>query len=514
MARGIASRPSIEQWTVAFFTSALVAAIVVPVATHAATWLGLLTLVACFSPFPWIARRIPNSLRGALRRRPVVAVAWLLVASLGVLQMGRLSAFMADSSRLWGSTVPDPAASKHQCLSAYVHAADLVRRGEKNIYDPYWYPGFTAAADSYPGFPSPVEGLGPWISDPYEYPPPFLLLPRAALAITNSFDAIRSSWFVLQSLVLLLAGLLLASWVGARHGLFAALLLPLLFGSIPTMLDLQFGQFHMMAVVLAVTAMIAFSEQRVALGGALLAFALLSKVFPGVLLLYLALRREWRAVAWTGAFVVGFTLLSIPVLDWEPFVAFFTFQLPRLVSGKAFLLMSGKVPAFFIARNFSVSGIVAKLGLLGVPGMGPAVARVVRWLYLPCIIALNQRVARRSRDRLGEARTWLALLSLASLASPLAPSAYVTVPSLWLLTYLAGEIRGRVAAAILFGLVWALIVGTPPLPGRADILVALIGQLLVLAVNVWVLLRPGPAQVDEAEPMPSRAKPMTLQPES
>ena len=33
----------------------------------------------------------------------------------------------------------------------------------------------------------------------------------------------------------------------------------------------------------------------------LLAYAIVSKLFPGVLLFYLLLRRDWRAVGWTAA---------------------------------------------------------------------------------------------------------------------------------------------------------------------------------------------------------------------
>ncbi|HYJ33572.1 MAG TPA: glycosyltransferase family 87 protein [Candidatus Binatia bacterium] len=488
-------RPSLEQWTVAFFGSALAAAVIVPIAARASVPLAVAALIACFAALPWGARRLPGSLRGAIRRRPLVAAAWLLLALVAIAQMGRLSAFMADSSRLWGSTIPDPLVSNHQCLSAYVHAADLARRGEENIYDPRWYPAFTAPVDSAPGFPSPVAGLSRWIEDPYEYPSPFLLLPRAALAATNSFDAIRAAWFALQTVSLMAAVLLLAAWVGGRYGLTAGLLLPLLFASIPTMFDLQFGQFHMMAVGLTVVAMIAFEERRAALGGALLAFAILGKVFPAMFLLYLALRRQWPAAGWSVAFLAGFTLLSIPVVGWKPLLDFFTFQVPRIVTGEAFSFVNRPgVPVFFLSRNFSIASVVPKLALLGLPGMSRGVGLALVWLFTLAILALNQRAARGFRSRVGEARTWLALLTIASLRAPFAPSSYVTVTALWLLTYLAGGIRGRVPLVIAFALAWALIVGAPPLPDRADLMVGLVGQALSFGIAIATLLRrdPGP----------------------
>lgn len=475
----------------AFLAATLAAVIAAPIAARAGTIAVAAVVGGCFAPIPVIARRLPEQLRGTLRRRPFVSIAWLLLALLAIFQMGRLSVFMADSSQIWGSTIPDPMVYGHQCLSAYVHAADLSRRGEPNIYDPHWYPAFTAPGTESPGFPSPVQGLSRWIEDPYEYPSPFLLLPRAALAMTNSFDAIRSGWFLIQTLVLLAASLILAAWVGGTAGLTAGLLVPLLFASIPTMFDLQFGQFHFMAVALTVLAMIAFHTRRNMAGGALLAFAILGKLFPAMFLLYLALRREWRAASWTVAFLALFTLLSIPIVGWNPLEKFFTFQLPRIATGEAFsFLYKPGIPVFFQSRNFSITSIVPKLGLLGVPGMTRALGLALTWGFTLAILAFNQRAARGTRSRLDEARTWLALITIASFRAPFAPSSYVTVTPLWLLTYLAGAIRGRFLVLLGFIVAWLLIVGAPPLPDRADLTVGLIGQVLCFGIAIAVLLRP------------------------
>jgi hypothetical protein len=117
-----ARRFSLEQAAVAGAISALTAAIVVPVAAHINVWIGALTAILCFLPVGWMAHRVPETLTGAQRRRPVLSVLWCVLVLVAVIQMARLSAFMVDSSRLWGSTVPDPVAADHQCLAAYVHA--------------------------------------------------------------------------------------------------------------------------------------------------------------------------------------------------------------------------------------------------------------------------------------------------------------------------------------------------------------------------------------------------------
>jgi hypothetical protein len=482
---------SIEQWTVASGSALLAAAIAAPAAARAHAAAGILIGCACLAATPLIAARLPCSLRGARQRRPIASAIWVLVALIAVAQMGRLSAFMADSSRRWGSTVPDPAAADHQCMSAYVYAAELSRRGERNIYDTRWYPAFSRAPDRPPaGAPSSVDGLGPWVDDPYQYPPPFLLLPRAALAVTNSFGAIRATWFLVQGLILLVAVLLLCEWIGGQAGTTALLLVPLLFASPPAMLNLQFGQFHAMAVALAVGAMVAFERQRAGLGGACLAFAILAKIFPGVLVVVLVAQRRWRDLAWTLAFIALFAATALSVLGSDPFDAFIRYQVPRIANGDAFSFATRDgVPAFFVSRNFSAGGMVSKLRLLGVPGMTRGVIAIVVWAYTLLLLWLGWRTGRTTPSRADAAARWLALVSLAALRSPLAPSAYVVAPTLFLLAVIAGDVRGRPGRAVALGVAWMAVMGAPPLPDTADLLFGIVSQGLVVGVNVWVLVR-------------------------
>jgi alpha-1,2-mannosyltransferase len=446
---------------------------------------------------------MPATLSGARQRRPVLSVAWLVLVLLAVVQMTRLSAFMVDSSRLWGSTTPDPAVANHQCLAAYVHAADLCRRGESNVYDERWYPAFTTPLYTEPrGVSSPVAGLGRWVVDPYEYPPPFLLLPRAALAITNSFERIRTWWFVIQALCLAVGGLLLVRWIGGREGLVTGLLLPAILASIPTMLNLQFGQFHAMAIMLAIAAMVAFERRRLAVGGALLSFAILSKIFPGLLLVMLAGQRRWREIGWTLGFGIAFVMLALLILGTDPFAAFVSYQLPRIVSGEAFSFTErADVPSFVVSRNFSIYGVVAKLRLLGVGGVGSTTAHALTWGYTMLLLWLAWRARLASLNRRFQAMAWLALLNLAALRSPVAPSAYVTGPILWLLALLAAEVRHRYSMAIALGVMWVVIMGPPPLPDRIDLVLVLLCQGVALALGIWMLMR-SPTTMPELPSVP------------
>jgi hypothetical protein len=493
----------IERWTVATIGMAIVAAIVVPPLFSIGKWAAIAIAIGCSLLAPVIAIKIPKTLRGGLKRHPILSIVWLLIGLLAVLQIGRLSAFMSDPSRTWGSTVPDPAAVGHQCISAYVQAVDLARRGEPNLYAEKFYPAFNRSSEVTPKPASPVHGLSQYLEDPYQYPPQFLILPRIALALTNNFLTIRTVWFVLQSLTLIAAVIALGFWIGGSERMLTMLMLPALLAALPVMLNFQFGQFHAMTVVLAIAGMVAFEKQRTVLGGALLGFAILAKIFPALLLVYLVAQRRWREIFITLIFVAIFSGLSVAILGVAPMRAFLSFELPRLINGQAFTFIDREgLPLFIKARNFSIYGLIVKLQLLGINELNTTIFHLLQWVYTILIFVLTFFAARKdlSSSRLTKAQSWFAVLILASLRSPIAPSAYVVVPALFLLSLLAGEIQGRITYGFLFVVAWILIMGVPPLPDLPELLVDLLGEGLTIAVCIWVLIRK-PQVVEAAQPI-------------
>lgn len=491
----------IERWIVAFIGMAIIAAILAPPLFSIGKWAAIAVVIVCFALVPTIARNVPNALRGGFKRRPILSIIWLLVGILAVLQMGRLSAFMSDPSRTWGSTVPDPEAIKHQCMSAYIQAADLARRCEPNIYDEKFYPAFAFRPGIKGAIASPVQDLGPYLEDPYQYPPQFLMLPRTALALTNHFLTIRTVWFVLQSLTLIAGVISLGVWIGGSEALLTMLFLPAFLSSLPVMLNFQFGQFHAMTIILAICGMVAFEKQRTLIGGALLGFAILAKIFPALLFVYLVAQRRWREVLSTLVFVAIFSALSVAVLGVAPMKAFLSFELPRLINGHAFLFGDREgLPLFIRARNFSIYGLIVKLQLLGISGLNTTIFHALQWIYTIMIFALTFFAARKHSDssRLIKSQVWIAVLVLASLRSPIAPSAYVVVPALFLLALLAGEIHGRIIYGFSFLIAWILIMGVPPLPDRPELYIDMLSNLLTITLCFWVLVRKPKLETDAA----------------
>lgn len=443
-------------------------------------------------PLAPIARRLPPRLDGSLKRRPRAAGFAGLLMVVAVIQVARLSCFMADPALRWGSAYPPVEFGvRHMCLSAYVYAADLTRRGAANVYAEEHYPAYNVGeAEGMRRSSTGVVNLAPHIRDAFEYPPPFLLLPRAALLLTNDFMSIRTGWFMLQAALFIAFALALASRVGGTRGMLAGLLLPGLLASFPFMFNFQFGQFQLVTVVLAVGGMLAISAGRDRLGGALLGAAIVTKGFPALLLLYLAVRRRGRPIFWTLVFATAYALAGLIVLGPAPYRAFFLYQLPRIASGEAF--------SFFVrsdltlASNVSVYAIPFKLGRLGVPGMSEALAGAVVWLYSALLICVTILAARRRRDPSAEPVVWLALLSLGALRSPDAPNVYVGTAALWSLSLLAAETRGRAVAIALLVVAWICVTVQPPLPDpKATIALWMSGQIVMLVLGFWVLLRRG-----------------------
>ena len=428
-------------------------------------------------------------------------VAVLTVLGAATIYTARLSTFMLDERRADLSVLPSRAFFRaHSCLSSYTEAARLAPTGV-NIFDAAQYLDPARAGENVP------RSIGPFEVDLYQYPPAFLILPRAALALGADFFTVRRLWFSVQSLVFLAAMVLVASWVGGQSGLLVLLLVPVVWLAPTTRLGLQIGNFQLTAFALSVMAMIAFDRGREGRGGLALGFSAVSKIFPGVLGVLILVERRWRAIAWTLAWSVVLTLAAWLAVGSAPFLDFLRYQLPRIESGQAFFWVDSPEAA---PINYGVHGLVIKLRFLGVPWTGQEAASRAASLYavllVPLAFAAAWRLKRlgagpldRERLRLRQGQVWLALLSLASFRSPFVPDAYALIGTLWLLTLLAAEghwrARGR-AAFVLAGALTMIVLDGGLVAAPVPIWImagTLVLHLAALAFNVAIALTPGRA---------------------
>ncbi len=437
-----------------------------------------------------LLRRFPLDPRAASRPLKILSAA---AAVLALVQLGRLAVFMVDGGQTRYSWLPASAwETRHSCLTAYFVAAEAAGNGG-DVFDGALY----TAADDDKSRPRRPRMLGPFVIDVYEYPPPFLVLPRAARLLTSDFTRTRALWFGLNGAAVLAAMLLVAARLGPEAGTRAALLVPLAWAGIPMANLMQKGNVQALVVTLAIAGMVLLERRRFVAGAAALAFATASKLFPGVLVVYLLARRQWRAVAWTAAMGIVFALAALVDLGWRPYAAFVS-HLPLLMSGEAFPALRN--PAA-VAMNYSVPGLVFKARLFGVPGMGFTAAKVVGWLYTALLLWVIFGAARRRTVTAFAPLVWLAIVVLGTLRSPFLPQAYAPVPPLWLLTLLAATyvpttrvIALAVSGWMVFNVYWP---NDWRLDPAARILAIALPQALTVAVVVMALRRGSPAPAEE-----------------
>ena len=354
-----------------------------------------------------------------------------------LIQLARLCVFIVNPAAVGYAIGPSRGPGltiSHSCLSAYYVAA----RSVTTVPNVYAYELYAFPAESPTELRKP-RPIGSFNIDAYEYPPPFLLLPRTLAILVPEFLRFRMIWFALNGAVMVIGLVVVARMLGPVAGTRALLLAPLVLASDLTVGTLQIGNLQAIVFSIAMIAMVLLAQRHYAAGGALLAFATVSKLFPGLLLLYLLVRREWRALAWTSGLMAVLVVISLLDTGWTPYQAFLD-HLPRLLSGESF-------PAFrnpgAVAKNYSVPGMAFKLQLFGVTGASFGAMKIVGWIYTLVVLALTIIVARRTLKREGEPLAWLTILILASLRSPFLPG-YAVIPVLWLLTLLAATVAPTV----------------------------------------------------------------------
>jgi hypothetical protein len=425
-------------------------------------------------------------------RERVIRVVGFLFAALAAVQVVRLTVFSVDPSRTGAAVYPfDQFYVQHSCLSAYFQAAKLGQARVPNLYDETLYVGTLGRFNI---------GTGTCIHRS------FCLLPRALLGITVDFYRFRVLWFVFEIVAFLTALLIVARWIGGRHGRTVLMLTGLLLAAVPTGMTLQIGNFQIVAFALAMLALVLIESDFVVSGTALLAFVAASKLFPGILVVWLAFQRRWRAIAWVLAWNVVLLLAAVLWFGWAPISAFFQYEMPRLsfpLHGPINIEITpfgGKTSAL----NYGITAVVPKLRALGWTSLGFGAFQMVRLLYLLLLIGLFVRLrdafsARWVDDaasfRLHEAQTWLALLNLASFLSPFVPDGYAVIGTLWLLILVVPEIRFTWSKVTALVLVWlALNVVAPLGPGLPEvglvtrIVAGFLVQSILIFVNVRVLL--------------------------
>lgn len=418
------------------------------------------------------------------RRTQTLNLISALATIAALLQLARLCVFIVNPAAVGWAVSPWRGlglASAHSCLSAYYVAA----RSAATVPNLYAYELYSFPAESPTVLRKPrrIESFN---IDAYEYPPPFLLLPRTLAIVVPDFLRFRMVWFALNGAIIVIGLLVVARMLGPVAGTRALLYSPLVVASDLTIGTLQVGNLQAIVFFLAMIAMVLFAQRHYASGGAVLAFVTVSKLFPGLLIVYLLLRRQWRALAWTIGVMAALTAISLLDTGWAPYKAFLG-HLPRLLSGEAF-------PAFrnpgAVSKNYSVPGMAFKLQLFGIAGASFGAMKIIGTIYTLIVLAVTVVLARRTLNREQEPLVWLAILIVASLRSPFLPG-YAVIPVLWLLTLLAATVAPTVRILCGVLVAWAVLNITMPQQGWDPRLISVILLLpqTVIAILIVLALR-------------------------
>jgi hypothetical protein len=407
---------------------------------------SVVALVAAAAVGLWLTRssRLQDAAAQAppAFRRLFMAGALLLCAQLGALTVFIIDPYVASwSPHLWA-----PMQSRHSCMSSYWVACRAIEEG-RDVFDETLY----SQPQSDPAAPRTARALGPFAIDVYEYPPTFLTLPWAMRLVSPDFYAFRRLWFAL-TLAVVVVGIVAVAWrLDRTLGTHSVWLTPLVLAAPPIIATLQMGNVQLAVIAAAMAAMLLFERRWYVAGGLLLAYVTAGKLFPGLLVLYLLLRRDWRAVGATAAWGGVLAVASVVLFGIGPWHGFLD-HLPKLLSGEAF-------PAFrrpdAIGINQSVPGIVFKLKLFGVAHMDFPAMRIVGWIYTLVAVAGTAWLALRAMPRGREPLVWLIILILATLRSPFLPT-YAGFPTFWLVTLVAALCAGRPAVVRFAAGVWAM----------------------------------------------------------
>lgn len=380
-----------------------------------------------------------------------------VTGTLALLWLIGTSTFLFDVQNTRFVAQNDNFGTTHCCLTGYAVAAHLAMKGAENIYARTHYTSGKSLSSISTPIHESINGI--FMIDEYHYPPPFLILPSLLLIIFEDFFMLRTAWFILTAILFIGTLTYVAFWCGALRSQNRLLIFPIVLCAPTIHIAFQICNVHLLIIAISMLAMIAFEKKHPIFGGTLLGFAIVSKIWPIILVVYLLFQRRWKPVLWCTIAITGYILVGFFLFGPEPYKDFITHQLPHISNGESFSFMA--LYQKTIIENISIFGIPHKLYSLNIlPSKPPLLSPILAWSFTILIGLIVILVSLRrindnngnNNNRLVKAQLWLALLTLVQLRSPFLPWHYGVVSTLWLIVLLAATVKGWKFSALL--LVW------------------------------------------------------------
>jgi hypothetical protein len=144
--------------------------------------------------------------------------------------------------------------------------------------------------------------------------------------------AAKRVWLVVNLLLLLATGLLLRRMTRLAPRRIA---LMVLLAVVPLRTNFQFGQQHVLVLLLVTVAAWLYSTRRSAASGLTLAVAAAIKIYPALFLFYFLRKRDWRAVAALLFASVAIAAIGVELFGLEALRVYVVRVLPRSLPGES-----------------------------------------------------------------------------------------------------------------------------------------------------------------------------------
>ncbi len=165
-------------------------------------------------------------------------------------------------------------------------------------------------------------GKFPFLTHPAPYPP-FVAILSLPLSIF-SVNQLVIVWFIIELICLAaIAGMLTILWKGKLHWIAAGLIFFLLLGWYSVMVDLLFGQMTIILTTLVLGALLALRKDKKILAGMLIGLSVAIKMFTWPLVIYFALKKDWRALFSSAGTAIALNLVALMTIGFGPFSAYY-----------------------------------------------------------------------------------------------------------------------------------------------------------------------------------------------
>lgn len=162
----------------------------------------------------------------------------------------------------------------------------------------------------------------PFLPHPAPYPP-FVAILGIPLTWFSHNNAIIV-WFIFEMVCLsAIACMLTVLWKGRVDWMRAIFILFLLLSWYPVMVDLLYGQLTILLTTLLLAALLAIKKDNKNLAGLLIGLSMAIKMITWPLIIYFALKKDWRTMLTSGITAIGLNIIALIVLGIGPITDYY-----------------------------------------------------------------------------------------------------------------------------------------------------------------------------------------------